>query len=193
MPRSNAQRKIVIADSEEELAEATQEAAAQRPGEHEPEPIPPQPEDPDEPVPEDPEGEEIVEDDEDEEKSDEDDEDDDEKAVAAPLIPAAGLHYESRIVIVDAWQYPGSLKNAPDWIDRNWVGYGDYDELREIKPGPCLRVPLQSGITAIVRIGDYVATQEVKLAEGVTDIRLEAWQRDQFEKLFIPKPAIEHI
>ena len=104
------------------------------------------------------------------------------------------VHYESRISIVDAWQYPGSLRDAPDWVDKNWAAYGDYDPIREIEAGPALRVPLPSGVTALVRIGDYVARQEVKITRDIADVRLEVWAQEQFEKLFYPVDTrtIEH-
>jgi hypothetical protein len=190
MPRPTPQRKIIVADSEEELALAT--AEAQRPGEPEPDdPEPPQPE-PEEPEP-----------DEETENGDSDEEEDGEESPAEapadppgsaavlplpfePLTTSTRLSYENRIFIVDAWQYPGSLKHAPTWVDRNWVGYAaDYDPLRQLEPGPCLRVPLLGGVIAIARIGDYVVTQEVKFDEGLSDLRLEVWEQNQFEKFFM--------
>jgi len=112
-------------------------------------------------------------------------------SVAAPaLLPQAhfpsDVHYEARITIVDAWQYPGFLKSAPEWVDRNWVGFADYDELRGVEAGPCLRVPNATGTVTIARVGDYVARQEVKITKDFSDIRIEVWGRDQFEKLFYP-------
>ena len=66
--------------------------------------------------------------------------------------------------IVDAFQYPGSLIHAPDWVDRNWAAYADnYDPVRDMEPGPALRVPTYRGDTVLCRKGDYVARQEVKL------------------------------
>jgi len=105
------------------------------------------------------------------------------------LVPPGPLgvhHYEARITIVDAWQYPGNLVKAPEWIDRNWAAYADHDPVREIEPGPALRVPLPSGVNAMVRIGDYVARQEVRVTKELSDIRLEVWPAEQFEKLFMP-------
>ena len=109
--------------------------------------------------------------------------------------PAAGLHgellrnvrYEGRIKIVDAWQYNGNLKAAPDYVDRNWVAWGDWDPVREIEPGPALRVPSADGGAVMCRPGDYVVTQEVRLvADSPGDLKVEVWSRDQFEKLFLP-------
>lgn len=101
--------------------------------------------------------------------------------------PAGEVRYESRIQILDAFQYPGSLVHAPPWVDRNWIGFGDYDQLRGIEPGPCLRVPLPSGVTALCRVGDYVCRQSVTLVQGnPAEIRLEVWDREQFVKLFVP-------
>jgi hypothetical protein len=105
-----------------------------------------------------------------------------------PLIPSpvpAGtstIHYESRIAIIEAWQYGGSVRSAPDFIDRNWVGFDER---------PILRVPLPArpdGEPAICRIGDYVVRQVVTLASGVPpEEKLEVWQQAEFERLFIPK------
>ena len=112
------------------------------------------------------------------------------KAASADLLPQArfpsDVHYEARITIVDAWQYPGQLRAAPEWVDRNWVAYADWDPIREIEPGPCLRVPSTAGVHTICRVGDYVARQEVKITRELSDIRVEVWNRDQFEKLFYP-------
>jgi hypothetical protein len=52
------------------------------------------------------------------------------------IAPTDNVSYESRIRILEAFRYPGSFRNAPDWIDRNWLGHGDWDPLRQIEPGP---------------------------------------------------------
>jgi hypothetical protein len=107
------------------------------------------------------------------------------EAEAGPVVKATS--YESRIRILDAWQYPGSLVVAPEWVDRNWAAWGDHDPVRAIEPGPCLRVPLTTGVNAICRVGDYVTRQTVTLVPGIRpDVRLEVWDREHFEKLFIP-------
>ena len=84
----------------------------------------------------------------------------------------------------------GSFVNAPAWIDRNWFSHGDHDPLRNIEAGPALRIPLDSGVV-IARLGDYVCQQSVALTPGVSDIRLEVWPAETFQKLFIPKPPPE--
>jgi len=116
-----------------------------------------------------------------------------------PADPSADpIHrkYESRITIVDAWQYPGTLSQAPDWIDRNWAAWADYDQLRGLEPGPALRVPThgEGYREALCRIGDFVARQEVKLLADIPgEIKLEVWEKEQFERLFIPaEPAAAH-
>jgi hypothetical protein len=97
------------------------------------------------------------------------------------------IRYESRIRVLEAFQYPGNVTHAPAWIDRNWVGWGDWDPVRNIEAGPALRVPTARGDVAIARPGDYVVKQEVILARGVpADIQVEVWNRDQFERNFIP-------
>lgn len=113
--------------------------------------------------------------------------------VIVPPGPLGVHHYEARITIVDAWQYPGNLVKAPEWVDRNWAAYADYDELRDIKPGPALRIPLANGTTALARIDDYVARQEVKLTRDVAEIRLEVWPREQFERMFLPVAIVPTV
>ena len=105
-------------------------------------------------------------------------------AITGEIMPRH-VSYESRINIVDAWQYPGSLRDAPNWVDKNWAGFGDFDPMRAIEPGPCLRVPIHGQIV-LARIGDYVCRQEVKLNPELSDIRIEVWEQGQFEKLFLP-------
>lgn len=213
VPRAAA-RRIIVSDEENppELASLLAAAAPGKPGRGPAEPAEP----PTEPVPDpEPPDEDPPEPDEDPDEPDEDEngeppstpEDGEpekhrsgslrstESAIAhLPVHEGEIVHdpvrYTSRITILDAWQYPGAVRDAPGWVDRNWVGWGDYDPLRGIEPGPCLRVPLPWDPTgaqvALVRVGDYVARQEVAIADGVVDIRIEAWNRDHFEKMFIP-------
>lgn len=96
------------------------------------------------------------------------------------------VRYESRIEVREAWQYPGFVQDAPPWIDRNWIGWADYDELRHIPQGPCLRVPIESGL-GVVRKGDYVVQQLVRADDGSvpTRSRIEVWPREEFERLFV--------
>jgi len=106
------------------------------------------------------------------------------------IIPKPVHHYEGRIRIVDAWQYPGTMVQAPEFVDRNWAGYGDYDPVRGIEPGPCLRVPTGYGtdtsVVTLCRIGDYIAQQEVRVARDQPgDLKVEVWERGQFERLFM--------
>lgn len=97
------------------------------------------------------------------------------------------LRYESRIRVLEAFQYKGSLLEAPDWVDRNWMAHADFDPLRNIEAGPALRVPSLKGDYSIVRPGDYVVRQEVVLAAGLDpDVQLECWPQESFERLFIP-------
>lgn len=98
-----------------------------------------------------------------------------------------GIRYEGRIRVLDAFQYNGDLSKAPEWVDRNWLAYGDHDPLRGIEPGPALRVPLPSGQHVMCRIGDYVVQQSVRLtADHPGDMRLEVWAKDDFRKNFLP-------
>lgn len=97
------------------------------------------------------------------------------------------VRYEGRIRILEAFQYLGRLDSAPTWVDRSWLGYSDYDDLRKIEPGPCLRVPLMSGQNAICRIGDFCVQQEVVLQQGMlSDVRVEVWPKEEFVKNFMP-------
>jgi len=97
-----------------------------------------------------------------------------------PIRPQA-VTYQSRIRVIDAWQYAGSLRDAPDFVDRNWAGWDDT---------PILRVPHYAhpdGEPIICRVLDYVVRQEVKLAEGMPSMeRVEVWPKEDFERLFIP-------
>ena len=115
-------------------------------------------------------------------------------AAAVPTIDNAPDHvtYESRIQILEAWRYQGSFVNAPKWIDRNWLSHGEHDPLRNIEPGPALRIPLDSGVV-IARIGDYICLQSVTLAPGVNDIRTEVWPAETFQKLFLPKKVANEV
>lgn len=98
------------------------------------------------------------------------------------------VRYEARITIVDAYQYSGALKDAPDWVDRNWAAYADnFDPLRQLEPGPALRVPTYRGDTVLCRVGDYVARQEVKItADQPGEIKIEVWEKEQFQRIFMP-------
>lgn len=100
---------------------------------------------------------------------------------------AGSVRYEGRIQVLDAFRYPGVLKDAPDWVDRNWIAFADHDDVRNIPAGPCLRVPLPSGVTAVCRVGDYVVQQEVRVAlDTPGDVRIEVWPAEQFQKNFMP-------
>jgi hypothetical protein len=107
-----------------------------------------------------------------------------------PKIPSQGVVYESRIRVLEAWQYPGNVpKDAPPFIDRNWIGWASYDPLRQKEESPCLRVPIEGrAFTAVVcRPGDFVVRQEVQLGPGLpSDVKIEVWEEEQFVKLFMP-------
>ena len=103
--------------------------------------------------------------------------------------PNVHTRYESRIRIVEAWQYNGNLAEAPIFVDRSWAAWGDWDEERKIEPGPALRVPMQQGreTEKLCRKGDYVVKQEVRLTLTMApDVVLEVWRREDFEKFFLP-------
>jgi hypothetical protein len=96
--------------------------------------------------------------------------------------------YQSRIRIVEAWRYPGTFRDAPEFIDRNWAAYGDYDDERKIEAGPCLRLPANTPTgEKLARKGDYVVRQEIQLTSDLPgDIEVDVWPAEQFERLFIP-------
>lgn len=107
--------------------------------------------------------------------------------IIPPTAPGT-VKWESRISIVDAWMYPGNVATAPDWVDRNWVGYAsNHDSVRNIEPGPCLRVPDDRDPDAVViaRPGDYVVRQELVLGPGRVLPQLEVWEGEQFQRLFM--------
>jgi hypothetical protein len=98
------------------------------------------------------------------------------------------LSYQSRIRIVEAWRYPGSLRDAPPFIDPNWAAWGDPDDDRGLTAGPALRIPARSPTgEKLARIGDYVVRQEVALTSELSgEIEVDVWPADQFERLFMP-------
>lgn len=186
MPRA----KVVMADTIQELAELVDVSMHQHSDPHEhPEPAnePPPSEpakeldDPDE----DDQPDEPDEDEPDEDEPDEDEPDEDPLHADPPNLVA---RYESRIVIVDAWQYPGSLTGKPDFVDANWIAWGEYDDITKAPAGPALRVPTQ-GLQAekMARKGDYIVRQTVTLAHSLPpDTQVDVWPQKDFEKLFIP-------
>jgi len=97
--------------------------------------------------------------------------------------------YHSRIAVQEAFQYTGNLTGAPSWIDRNWAAWDDGGQLQGQPAGPALRVPVPSSPYGekLCRRGDYVVRQEVTMIEGVTDVAIEVWPKDEFERLFIPR------
>jgi hypothetical protein len=113
-------------------------------------------------------------------------------AFVDPEILNSGLvTYESRIRVLDAWQYAGSVpRTAPVFIDRNWIGFADYDPVRDLPASPVLRVPIEGsgGTLAICRPGDFVVRQAVSMGDGMPDdVRVEVWEEQQFFKMFVPK------
>lgn len=111
-------------------------------------------------------------------------------ATVTPLVSAgAVVAYEHRIRVLEAFHYPGVITGAPDWVDRNWLAYGDYDEKRKLPAGPALNVPTPRHPTgfALCRKGDYIVRQEIILAPGIPPaVQIEVWEKDDFERLFIP-------
>ena len=114
--------------------------------------------------------------------------------ILAKSRAGGATRFESRIRILDAWKYSGSVATAPAYVDRNWIGYAsEYDRLRQIEPGPCLRVPLtpdpNERVITVCRVGDYVVHEEIVGDDGGLSERIEVWEHNQFERLFLPKTA----
>lgn len=65
------------------------------------------------------------------------------------------LTFKARVKIVDAYHYRGPLTGAPDWVDRNWIGYSD---------GPVLKLP--DG--RIVRWGEWLVIESYEDAPEAT-------------------------
>lgn len=113
------------------------------------------------------------------------------------------IRWTSRISILEAYQYNGSFKNAPPWIKRTWLAYGDADLLRQIPPGPCLRVPMPAaahggypnddGGYVLCRVGDFVCRQQMDFEDGrAPHIRTEVWAKEHFLKNFMPETKSRH-
>lgn len=104
-------------------------------------------------------------------------------AIVAPSLPPEGVVYRQRIQILEVYRYPGHLKQAPLWVDRNWIVFFTYDEAHpERKPGPGLRVP---GV-GDVHTGDFLVQQEVALDETTSDVRMAVYTPEEFFRWFIP-------
>jgi len=112
------------------------------------------------------------------------------KAPAVPLRHPAEITYKSRISILSAWRYPGVLADAPEWIDRSWTSWGEYDLQRKLEAGPALRVPTSSlaspQVEKLARIGDYVVRQNVAVAYDWEETGIDVWTKEEFERLFVP-------
>lgn len=111
--------------------------------------------------------------------------------ILAPATPPAPGSYtfESRIKILDAYQFMGAVATAPAWVDRNMVGFADYDQVRGLPPGPCLRVPTGFGEDVVIcRVGDFITRQEVLMDEDhEPEVKIEVWDQMQFLKMFMPQ------
>lgn len=103
--------------------------------------------------------------------------------LAVPTEAMPNAQYVQRINVLEAFQYPGTLVNAPPWIDRNWIGWQDFDEVHNIPAGPALSIP---GV-GVARRGDFVVQQSVMITEGgISDIKLAIYRPEEFYKWFLP-------
>jgi hypothetical protein len=106
-----------------------------------------------------------------------------ERALAEPVQKLGTAKYVQRIDVLEAFQYVGTLKDAPPWIDRNWTSYAGYDEVTKEEPGPALKVP---GL-GLCRKNWFIVQQAVRLDEaGTQDVRLAIYRPDDFYKWFLP-------
>jgi hypothetical protein len=106
-----------------------------------------------------------------------------------PPVPTPGpqgtgrVTYKQRVQIMEVYRYPGHFRDAPPWVDRNWLSYFPYSEATPQRPaGPGLNIP---GVGAVY-VGDFLVQQEVSLDEGLSDVRLAVYTPDEFFRWFIP-------
>jgi len=97
--------------------------------------------------------------------------------------PPPGIEYRQRIQVLEPFRYPGHLKTAPKWVDRNWIVFFTYDEAHPDRPpGPGLRVPGVGDVHA----GDFLVMQKVALDENEYDVRMAVYTPEEFFRWFIP-------
>lgn len=121
-------------------------------------------------------------------------------------VTPAPVTYRSRISVVEAWQYPGSLSAAPPWVDRAWASWADADQLTGALAGPGLRVPIPSSLSQsnripvtpgtepekMARVGDYLVKQRIALLDDLDgDEVIDVWPKEEFEKLFMPTTTLK--
>lgn len=183
MPRARPTAQAVMADTPEELETLLRDLPAPTPiasgepsSEPPAEPPPPQPE---------PDG-----DDENEGDEDEPEDEPDEPETDAPVTTQS--RFVSRIHVVDAWRYPGSLRDRPAFVDPSWTAWADIDEVNKLPAGPALRVPVPSHPEGkIARVGDYVVLQTITRSgrRVPSDPVIDVWTGADFEKLFMSRAA----
>ena len=83
-------------------------------------------------------------------------------------------------MVLDAYQFTGRIHDAPEWVDRNWIGQND--KAKE-ETGTPLVVDVP-GI-GVCRVGDYIVLQDVLQEDHSRQSRVEIYKRDDFERLFI--------
>jgi hypothetical protein len=104
------------------------------------------------------------------------------RAVAAR---GAVTRYVQRITVTEAYRFDGHVQSAPAWIDRNWLSHDDESRYSH-GSGVVLDIP-QVGL---VRVGDYVVTQDVLLDDtGLSASRVAVYRGDEFERFFIAVPV----
>jgi len=103
--------------------------------------------------------------------------------IAPAYVPPPGVTYRQRIQVLEPFRYPGHLKTAPTWVDRNWIVYFTYDEANPNRaPGPGLRVPGVGDVHA----GDFLVMQKVALDDTEYDVRMAVYTPEEFFRWFIP-------
>lgn len=111
-----------------------------------------------------------------------------------PPIPGMS-RYESRIHVVDAWKYTGSLHSRPDFVSPEWVSWAEYDERTKQPAGPALRVPTDGPYAEkLCRKGDYIVKQLVTMDHSMPAYpQLDVWTEAEFERMFIPRDIIRDV
>jgi hypothetical protein len=102
-----------------------------------------------------------------------------------PQYVAPTTRYVARILPLDVYKYPGYIaKNAPPWVDRNWVAYAPVDETRRppLPAGPALNVPG----AGLCRVDWFIVREQVSVEAGLTHERIAVYEPEVFYNWFRP-------
>lgn len=102
----------------------------------------------------------------------------DAREALAGALAADPMAYRSRVTVAAAYRFDGRVREAPEYIDRNWISY-DATHPR----GPALAVP---GV-GTVKVGEWLVVQNVlNDDESVAFGEFKIYPDDQFRNLFMP-------